>query len=285
MACFAALLLLAARLVINEIMIRPLTGGSEWVEILNAGDAAAPLAGLSIEDARGRPARLPASTDSLPPGAFLVLAAHRDRLLAEWTELDLSRLLEPDGTWPTLNDSPGDDGYADIVALRDGQGARLDSLAYEADWLGESGRSMERLDPGGSSTLAANWGPCEAAARATPLAVNSLALQPGESDQGELIVPRGPVVPGPGGGSSVIGWRLPEPGTLSLEVLDLSGRAVRLLRPLDEAPTIGHLQWDGRDNDGRLCPPGLYVVLLEGRPGARLAPRRWMKPLILAAAD
>lgn len=280
-----ALLALAARLIINEAMIRPLTGGAEWIELLNIGDRRAPLAGLSMEDARGRPVHLPASVDSLDPGGFRLLVSNVERVMTAWPSLDASLVLKPEGTWPTLNDSDGESGYADLIVVRDGTGALLDSLAYPAAWLGDQGFSLERVDPQGATLLSGNWSPSEASSGATPLAVNSIALPPGNRDRGALIVPEAPVVPGRGGSESVIGWRLAAPGTISLELFDLAGRSVRLLRPLAEAPTIGHLQWDGRDDAGRTCPPGVYVVLLEGRDGSRTSVSRWSRPIVLAGAE
>lgn len=280
-----ALLILAARLVINEAMIRPLAGGAEWIELHNIGDRSAWLAGLSVEDARARPVHLPASADSLEPGGFRLLVSNVERVMTAWPALDATRVLKPEGTWPTLNDSDGEAGYADLIVVRDGTGALLDSLAYPAAWLGDAGFSIERVDPRGATILPGNWSPSEAPSGATPLAVNSIALPSDAGDHGALIVPGVPLVPGRGGSDSVIGWRLAAPGTISLELFDLAGRSVRLLRPLAEAPTIGHLQWDGRDDSGRSCPPGVYVVLLEGREGSRTSMRRWSRPIVLAGGE
>jgi hypothetical protein len=280
MSCPLGLLaLLAARLVLNELMVRPLSGGAEWIEILNAGDEPAPLAGLGLEDARGRPALLGSDAGVLDAGAFLLLASNRDRVLESFPLLDPARVVKPGGTWPTFNDSDGDGGFADIVLLRSADGARLDSVAYPARWLGGAGQSVERIDPAGPSTLPANWSPSVDPAGATPLRPNSLALRPEDQDQGELVLPRAPVVPG--GEGAPIGWHLPRPGRVAIELFDLEGRSVRLLRPLEVASTVGRVVWDGRDAAGRHCAPGLYIVLLEGRYDDELAPRRWKRAVVV----
>ncbi len=274
------LVFLVARLIVSELFIKPLTGGSEWIEIQNAGDAPAPLAGVSIEDARGRPASIPDTAADLAPGGFLLLASNVMRVAATFGGLDSSLVLKPIGTWPTLNDADGDAGWADAVVLRSATGAVLDSLIYQARWLGGAGRSLERIDPAGSSLLAANWSPCDDPLGATPLSRNSLSPRPEEIDQGELIVPSAPITPGLGGGAR-ISWHLDRPARLALEIFDLDGRSVRLLRPLDEASTVGRVVWDGADDAGRRCPPGLYVVLLEGRFDDELNPRRWRRPVVM----
>lgn len=270
-----------ASLVLNEIMVRPPTGGSEWIELYGPGADSIPLAGVTIEDARGRPARLPAGLPPLPPGGFLLLAAGPDKVLAHWGGLDSARVVKPEGTWPTLNDSDGSGEFADIVVLRDASGARLDSMAYSARWLGASGVSLERVDPGGPSLLASNWSPSIDAEGATPLARNSLTPTPAQRDQGALIVPFGPCRPGDPGAQAAIGWRLDRPARLALRVFDLAGRPVRLLKPMEESGTVGRVIWDGRDDAGRDAPPGVYLVLLEGRLDEEIGLRRWRRPLVL----
>lgn len=283
MPCPLALIVpLVARLVLNELLVKPLSGGAEWIEILNAGDEPATVAGLGLEDARARPARLGPSMPPLEPGGFLVLAANRERVLEQFPLLDAARVVKPEGTWPTFNDSDGEEGFADVVLLRDADGARLDSVAYPSRWLGGPGRSLERIDPAGPSTLAANWSPSDDPLGATPLRRNSLALRPEDADQGALVLPPGPVVPGQGG--APIGWHLPRPARVAIELFDLEGRPVRLLRPLDEASTVGRVAWDGRDNAGRPCAPGLYLVLLEGRYDDEVAPRRWRRVVVVGGA-
>lgn len=275
-------LLTGPRLVVNELMVRPISGGTEWVEILNAGDAPAPLSGLTLEDARRRPARLALEARQLEPGGYLIVAANRSRFLDAWIGLDPESVVGVIGGWPTLNDSDGDAGPADVVVLRDGAGSPLDSLAYFAGWLAPPGQSLERIDPNGSATLPANWSPALDVAGATPLRANSLAPRPDGDDRGALSVPPAPVDPA-GGVPALVTWRLATPSALSLEMFDLGGRSCRLLRPLADAPPVGRVVWDGRDDAGRRCVDGVYVVVLEARAeGSRLS-RVWRRPLALLA--
>jgi len=275
--------LLAARLVLNEVMVKPFTGGSEWIEIHNAGDVAMPLSGLTIEDARGRPAPFPAKPDSLGPAAFLILASNVERVHEQFADLDPLLVVKPAGTWPALNDADGDAGFADAIVLRDATGAVLDSMTYQERWLALAGRALERIDPAGSSILPSNWSPSDDPTGATPLRLNSLAPRPEEIEQGALIVPGAPFRPGISGGAR-IGWHLEKPATLAIEVLDLDGRPVRRLRPLEAAATVGRVVWDGADDVGRVCPPGLYIVMLEGRMDGDTAPRRWRRALVMGEA-
>ncbi len=49
--------------------------------------------------------------------------------------------------------------------------------------------------------------------------------------------------------------------SIRVEIFDLSGRRVRDLTRLQSNPSGDHtFQWDGRDESGRLLPPGTYAV-------------------------
>jgi len=54
---------------------------------------------------------------------------------------------------------------------------------------------------------------------------------------------------------------VPQPGRVTLRVLDLSGREVRML--MNGVPAQGSVEaiWDGRDNSGRRASPGQYLVV------------------------
>ena len=66
-----------------------------------------------------------------------------------------------------------------------------------------------------------------------------------------------------------IHYRAPEGGVARVEIFDVVGRRVRLLRggPLPQA--AGTLSWDGRDDAGRLLPGGAYLARVRAdREGA-----------------
>jgi flagellar hook assembly protein FlgD len=49
-------------------------------------------------------------------------------------------------------------------------------------------------------------------------------------------------------------------GKVVVRILDVDGRAIRRLEaPGHPGPTLD-LAWDGRDERGRLAPPGIYFV-------------------------
>ena len=69
--------------------------------------------------------------------------------------------------------------------------------------------------------------------------------------------------PNPSRGSTAFRIHLPAEGRARLEILDVTGRRVRMLAE-GEMPAGRHqLTWDGRDGSGRAAPAGVYIVRLE----------------------
>jgi hypothetical protein len=60
---------------------------------------------------------------------------------------------------------------------------------------------------------------------------------------------------------------LPRP--LRVEVFDLGGRKLRSLSQAEAAAGRVGLEWDGRDEGGRLVPPGLYLLRVEAEGDAQ----------------
>jgi hypothetical protein len=86
---------------------------------------------------------------------------------------------------------------------------------------------------------------------------------PGVPDPGSLIVG-----PNPFRLSTRIGFVLPGDATLSLSVLDIAGRRVRVLADRERLPAGPHTRtWDGTLDAGGKAPPGLYVVMIEMAAG------------------
>jgi len=66
---------------------------------------------------------------------------------------------------------------------------------------------------------------------------------------------------GPLAGAHRLRWTLEGAGVVQLDVLDLTGRRVRRLVRDVLPPGTHQLDWDGRDDGGRLLRPGAYFVV------------------------
>lgn len=73
-----------------------------------------------------------------------------------------------------------------------------------------------------------------------------------------------PASPNPFRASTGVRFELSQPASASLEIFDVRGARVATLMQEELLPAGGHARtWDGRDESGRLAPPGIYLVRLE----------------------
>ena len=82
--------------------------------------------------------------------------------------------------------------------------------------------------------------------------------------------------PNPFRAGTRLAWSLAQSGPVELALYDPSGRRVRVLERGVRSAGPGGVTWDGRDDNGRQLPPGLYFVRLEA--GAA----RWGGKVVLA---
>jgi hypothetical protein len=79
------------------------------------------------------------------------------------------------------------------------------------------------------------------------------------------------VEPGPAGGSCTVRFELPAPGAARVSILDPSGRRIRLIEAGVLSAGAHRVGWDGRDDQGREAPSGVYFVSLATPEGWRAA--------------
>ncbi|MDA0746348.1 MAG: lamin tail domain-containing protein [bacterium] len=237
---------LPGQVVVSEIMFSPVEGGPEWVEVLNRSGHTLDLWGWQVVDAVGGMAVLEQA--ELAAGEYRVIAADAGGFEAQYR--GVVPVVSVAG-WPVLNDG------GDVVVLRDATGTVVDSVSYEGS-APVLGRSLERIDPGGSGTDPANWLFSTAEFGATPGAVNSVALQ-GESVGVELVAS-----PNPFQDRTEILYRLPvRRANVNLWVFDREGRRVRTLLSGEAGGSSRRVVWDGAGEDGQRLKPGIYVFYLE----------------------
>ena len=84
-------------------------------------------------------------------------------------------------------------------------------------------------------------------------------------------VDRGPVrdalqfsaYPNPFTSNSTVSFELTQAGPIRLQVFDVGGRLVRTLADEWRAAGSQHVAWDGRADDGRVAPAGLYFARVD----------------------
>ena len=156
----------------------------------------------------------------------------------------------------------------DRLVLRDERGATRDSLAWSAAFWGSwpAGRSRERRSRTEATTMASNWIASPDALGATP--GWAFGAAPGWAEPGTatfaVSIPERLFCPGDAKVQPVLPIRLTAPPSwkMTVSVFDLDRRQVRHLLQ-GNAPASGLLEWDGRDDAGRSCRMGTYLVLVE----------------------
>ena len=256
--------------ILNEVMAAPPPGEPEWIELRGIGDRAIDLRGWAISDATRRSSPI-GNEALLGVGDFLLLTPDAPGLRASRSLPVGAVVLEPDGGWPTLNNSAAAGESADQVFLLDASGVVVDHLSYDETLLGERGQSMER----GQVAAGASTGWFASPGDPTPGLPNAAAAAP--LPRSGLSVHPNPFSPDGDGDADVLHVLLrrpPEEASIVAEVFDLTGETVRVLGAGRSGSGVLQWLWDGRDGSGRAVPMGAYVVVV--RSGGRQAESaRW----------
>jgi hypothetical protein len=72
-----------------------------------------------------------------------------------------------------------------------------------------------------------------------------------------------PNYPNPFNSETVIRYQIPGNRPVQVAVYDLQGRELRILRRRNQDAGIREVHWDGRDEDGKPLPSGVYVIRMQ----------------------
>ncbi len=281
----------SADLVLNELLFDPVSGGTDYVELINRSAKTIDLRqAFLVEgdvDAGLPPGEAPAlDVAPLAPSGYLlfpgeVLAFSAD---AERTRLDYpygavpERILEVSDlpSWPDADQS----GIVRLEYRRNDTLMVLDAVHYTTAWhhalLGDAeGVSLERLDPDQSAADPANWHSAPGrVGYGTPGAPNAMAWTDGAGpgfagggkQPGQLLVEPELFTPDGDGIDDLvrIHYRFEGPGWVAHTMLyTAAGIPIQLLANNRMLPAEGHWVWDGTTSEGRAAPLGAYIVHAE----------------------
>ncbi|MFN0157427.1 MAG: lamin tail domain-containing protein [Bacteroidota bacterium] len=151
--------------VVNEIMYAPASGEPEWVELYNTRSDSISLEDWLVSDNITTSKKLLTALDRrIPAGGYIILTKDSSGFVDIHPDIEAQVIHVP--AFPTLNNS------GDAVVVYDHRTLVMDSVVYLPSWGGNNGgKSLERIDPLGSSTAELNWGTSRSS---TPGKKNSL---------------------------------------------------------------------------------------------------------------
>ena len=251
-------------LVINEIKYLTAENEPQWLELLNTGDRPLCLLSWGIADQK----------DTVEIDSCVFIHSGQYKVFAADSGLS-ARYGIPDSLIYILPGLPYFNKSQDIVYLLNPALGWVEQLPYEQSWLeGESRRnpSLERINPALDSRLARNWGPCTAAANATPGESNSVFTEIKNSTL-KLKVSPNPFSPDGDGfeDRTIISIESPASSARArVEIYDVLGRKVRTLLDNRYIGSQFNVAWDGRFANGRKVRMGIYIIyaqILNDRDG------------------
>ena len=249
-----------ARVVLSEVMYDPPGADhhDEYVELVNTDAAAGvDLSGWCLGDGEEIDLLLDGGGGMvLGPGQFaLVLDGSYSAASTTYESVRTKALLL------TIDDKAfGRGGWSnsreETVVLCNARGDTVEVFRYQP--AARPGFSWEKVDPQAGST-AANWA-LTLIEGGTPGRLNSVDEKLRPAAGGIAIAAE----PNPFVQTVVLSYRLPAaPALVNLWIYDMEGFRLRSLMQGAPAAGRGEVVWDGRDRDGRVVAPGIYIVYME----------------------
>ncbi len=158
----------AGKLLINEVMFKPLSGMPEWIEIYNPGVDSVNLLNWFFSDSNTEEKLLISDSTFWLNSSSYVVISQSASLTDQFPSLNESHVIVP-SSWPTLNNT------FDQLLIFDPTFQTIDSMAYYNSWSEERGVSLERVDFFNPNVDSTNWSPSIDSLGGTPGGFNSVS--------------------------------------------------------------------------------------------------------------
>jgi hypothetical protein len=267
-------------IVINEVMFKPVSGFSEWIELFNKGNSSIILKNWMVADSRDT-VIITNENWEIGPMDYCVIC--KDSTIFQQYSLSKDKVITI-SSFPTLNNDFDDlKIFSSSIRL-------IDRLTYTDDWMRretEQGTSLERINPHVSSSLAENWAASVDYSGATPGRQNSIFVE-NKKDNSTISVYPNPFSPDSDGFEdyTIIAFKLQTNiGYISAEIYDIIGRLIRHLATNLPVGQNGELIWDGKDDNGRVARIGIYIILFRIFDSNQNVYRELKKTVVLAKVN
>ena len=250
-------------LVINEVLFNPKDDGVDFLEILNLSDTIFDISCCQIGNRK--------QTYSLPeyllyPDSCVAISKDAEILCSQYHCQSPENIVQVEKMLPLLNDS----GYVRLLA----DTILLDTLFYRADMhhilLDDlEGLSLERNNDGFFTSASTIF-------RATPGSKNSIVINSEKNDDfSEEISSKDSlyyfsidssvtsVYDAEYPQNVILRYRLHKSARITIKIYTLSGYSVYTLVESELLQGEGKFYWDGRDENARILPVGIYVMMVE----------------------
>jgi hypothetical protein len=272
---------------INEVMFNPRNGGTDHIELLNAGpgiiDASKLfLANRNASNILSNLKRCREEPFLIFPGDHPTFTADRFATMRDYFVKQPSLLIG----MASLPSYPDDAGTVVVV---DESGRELDEFSYKDTYHFpllsiREGVSLERIDPKSPSNDPSNWHSASTdAGYGTPTGRNS-QFASGDTVLGNIHVTPNVFSPDQDGFNDIliVEYRFPSQGySCSVILFDQGGRPVRYLARNALCGNTGQFKWNGLDERDKRLAAGVYYVVAEAfnLEGKR---RVWRKAVAMA---
>ncbi len=248
-------------IVVNEIMFDPLPAKSEYIEFFNASTIPVSLDSYELLIGSRDTFLLP-SGYAISQNGYFVIAADSELIKDYHSQITNYIILNRASL--SLNNT------GDVIVLHDESSRTIDSVCYSPSWHHPDnkitkGISLERKNIHQQSNDPSNWSSSNDISGGTPGVRNSIDVKyfPAKSS---LRVEPNPFSPDGDGKDDIISiyFEIPaQTATVSIKIFDSLGRLVRSLLSSGCIPSNYNGIWDGKNDSGKICNTGLYILFVE----------------------
>jgi len=254
-------------IIINEVLFNPLTGGSDYVELVNISDKILNLEELWIanwdDDSIANLESLIDEQRLLLPGEYVLLTEDTTDIINDFSIYEPNAFLEIDDL-PTYPDDSG------TVFLLSKDLIMVDYFHYDEDFhfdliSDENGKSLERISFDAGMNNPDNWHTAsEVVEWGTPGYLNSQWMN--VTPSGTVTIDPQLFSPDNDGYNDVLTISLELAGTdnvIDVDIFDNQGRLIRELKDNFFIGREGLITWDGINDEGSKAAIGTYVILVS----------------------
>jgi len=270
--------------VINEIMYDPVTGYSEWIEILN--NSGIPVNIKKWKYIESSLIRTVSDSDLILNHGEYFIIANDTSVYESFPHLKLPSYQNKVSIISGMSLS----NTGEKISVADSLNNTIDAVTYSPDYHNPNiddtkGISLERLNPKLLSGDRYSWSSSASPAGGTPGLANSVYTAGVKSESNVSVSPN-PFSPDGDGSEdfAVISFKLKANiSQIRIKVYDIKGRQVRTIINNSVSGSIGEIIFNGLDDNNQKLRTGVYILLIEAIDDRGGASENLKAPVVIAS--